>query len=85
MIPPVSPLFYFPQIAATELQPELRAADAPEYVAAVLTAYEPEQLQPALFDKSLRMMPRAGRLYGPQPQRGSDGYPPPGQMLDRRA
>ena len=43
MIPPVSPLFYFPQIAATELQPELRAADAPEYVAAGLTADEPEQ------------------------------------------
>ncbi|GBL19887.1 hypothetical protein LBMAG37_06210 [Anaerolineae bacterium] len=85
MIPPVSPLFYFPQVAATELQPELRAAEPPEYATAGSADLEPEQLQPALFDKSLRMLPRAGQVYGPRPQASSRGYPPPGQLLDRRA
>ena len=85
MIPPVSPLFYFPQVAATELLPELRAAEPPEYAAAGSADVDPEILQPALFDKSLRMLPRTGQVYSPRPQARFGGYPPPGQLLDRRA
>jgi|GEM_PF-3255362 hypothetical protein len=85
MIPPVSPLFYFPQVAAVEVQPELRATEPPEYAVGAGADLEPEQLQPALFDKSLRMLPRAGQVYGPRPHAGSSGYPPAGQLVDRRA